>query len=85
MITRRLGVSYIWIESLGIIQDSRADCEYEAARMALVYSKAHSKVSAVKSASGDGGCCSTNKERYASGVNPDGSIYTLVARGRIDH
>lgn len=36
-ITRALGFSYIWIDSLCIIQDSRSDWEKEAARMATVY------------------------------------------------
>jgi hypothetical protein len=38
--TRILGYSYIWIDSLCIIQDSSSDWEYEAARMAIVYGNA---------------------------------------------
>ncbi|PVI04648.1 hypothetical protein DM02DRAFT_518250, partial [Periconia macrospinosa] len=36
-ITRQLGHRYIWIDSLCIIQNSPADWEQEAARMATVY------------------------------------------------
>lgn len=39
-ITRGLGLNYLWIDSLCIIQDSISDWEYEAARMGDVYSNA---------------------------------------------
>lgn len=37
-IARRLGVFYLWIDALSIIQDDAHDWEVEAARMAEVYS-----------------------------------------------
>ncbi|EHK19955.1 uncharacterized protein TRIVIDRAFT_155817 [Trichoderma virens Gv29-8] len=36
-ITRRLGVEYIWINSLCIIQDDSRDWEHEAAIMGKIY------------------------------------------------
>jgi hypothetical protein len=36
-ITRRLGVKYIWIDSLCILQDSRDDWEEESSKMGLYY------------------------------------------------
>lgn len=54
--TRRLAVPYVWIDSLCIIQDSRADWESEAAQMASVYSNAHLTIAASGSADGKGGC-----------------------------
>jgi hypothetical protein len=39
-ITRGLGLNYVWIDSLCIIQDSKSDWEHEAARMGDVYSNA---------------------------------------------
>ena len=39
-IARELGYSYIWIDSLCIIQDDAQDWEVEAARMAMVYERA---------------------------------------------
>ncbi|KAH0600147.1 hypothetical protein MHUMG1_01143 [Metarhizium humberi] len=54
--TRRLGVPYVWIDSLCIIQDSRDDWEREAAQMADVYSNAHLTMAASGSADGQGGC-----------------------------
>ncbi|TWU73002.1 hypothetical protein ED733_004750 [Metarhizium rileyi] len=54
--TRRLGVPYVWIDSLCIVQDSRDDWEKEAAQMADVYSNAHLTMAASGSADGRGGC-----------------------------
>ena len=41
IITRGLGMRYIWIDSLCIVQDDKEDFETECAKMGLVYSKAH--------------------------------------------
>ena len=43
---RRMGVSYIWIDSLCIIQDSRSDWLKEAAQMHEVYSNSFCNMSA---------------------------------------
>ncbi|KAI9649471.1 hypothetical protein NHQ30_002047 [Ciborinia camelliae] len=40
MWTRKLGVRYIWIDSMCIIQDSKEDWQREAARMATIYGSA---------------------------------------------
>ena len=40
LVTRGLGVRYLWIDSLCIIQDSMSDWEQEATRMADVYENA---------------------------------------------
>lgn len=39
-IARELGLYYLWIDSLCIVQDNKADWETEAARMGMVYSQA---------------------------------------------
>ncbi|KAI1259834.1 heterokaryon incompatibility protein-domain-containing protein [Xylariaceae sp. FL1019] len=52
MVTRRLGLRYLWIDSLCIIQDDVADWEREAASMAQVYSQAYLTIAA--SAATDG-------------------------------
>ncbi|KAK4197949.1 heterokaryon incompatibility protein-domain-containing protein [Triangularia verruculosa] len=46
VITRRLGVDYIWIDSLCIIQDSKEDWEAESATMADIYSQSYCNLSA---------------------------------------
>ncbi|KAF8851777.1 HET-domain-containing protein [Acephala macrosclerotiorum] len=39
--TRRLGVRYLWIDALCIIQDSKEDWEIESAKMASIYEQAY--------------------------------------------
>ncbi|KAF4627161.1 hypothetical protein G7Y89_g10996 [Cudoniella acicularis] len=55
-ITQRLGFSYLWIDSLCIIQDSKEDWVKESARMGSVYSGAFCTIASTGSSSGDGGC-----------------------------
>jgi Heterokaryon incompatibility protein (HET) len=40
-VTRKLGVQYLWVDSLCIIQDSSEDWEVESSRMARIYANAH--------------------------------------------
>lgn len=55
MVTRELGIRYLWIDSLGIIQDDSDDWEREAGLMADVYSNAYITIAATASADGNGG------------------------------
>ena len=55
-ITRRLGIRYLWIDSLCIIQDSPDDWQLEASRMASVYRNSWLTVSATASSSPSSGC-----------------------------
>src|ERR1700712_3169166 len=50
-VTRALGLRYIWIDSLCIIQDSFADWQYESQRMAQVYANAYITIVATCAAS----------------------------------
>lgn len=56
LITKRLGYSYIWIDSLCIIQDSREDWSEESTKMGSVYAGAVCTIASTGSNSGDGGC-----------------------------
>lgn len=55
-VTRMLGVKYLWIDSLCIIQDSSADWVAEAAKMGSVYQNSYLTVAAAYSPDGNGGC-----------------------------
>ncbi|KAK7990473.1 HET-domain-containing protein [Apiospora arundinis] len=46
MVTRKLGLKYLWIDSLCIIQDSQSDWEAEAGKMAETYGNAHLTIAA---------------------------------------
>jgi len=54
--TRRLGVSYLWIDSLCILQDSVDDWARESATMGDVFAHALCTISATASACSQGGC-----------------------------
>jgi hypothetical protein len=54
--TRRLGIEYLWIDSLCILQDSTEDWAREAAKMAAVYSGAAVVIAADAAQSSVDGC-----------------------------
>lgn len=54
-VTRRLGIRYLWIDSLCIIQDSAADWDTEAIQMEYVYNNCFFNIAATHSANGEGG------------------------------
>jgi hypothetical protein len=58
VITRRLGIQYIWIDSLCIIQDSAEDWSKEAAKMADVYLRSTVTIAADGKLSNGGTCYS---------------------------
>jgi hypothetical protein len=51
-----LGLSYIWVDSICIVQDSAADWEKESASMAEVYSNSYCNIAAAHAADGTYGC-----------------------------
>lgn len=53
--TRRLGVRYLWIDSICIIQENAEDWDFEAANMGNVYKNAYLTLAATASSSGAGG------------------------------
>ncbi|KAL2021718.1 hypothetical protein VTK56DRAFT_6661 [Thermocarpiscus australiensis] len=55
-ITRELGLRYLWIDSLCIIQDSVSDWESEAAKMGDVYGDSFLTIMAASAADGSVGC-----------------------------
>ncbi|PQE11538.1 heterokaryon incompatibility protein [Rutstroemia sp. NJR-2017a BVV2] len=55
-IARSLGIFYIWIDSLCIIQDSDEDWKAEAAKMGDVYAGAACTIASTGSPSSEGGC-----------------------------
>ena len=55
-ITRSLGIRYLWIDSLCIIQDSSDDWLREAAMMDTVYARSFCNIAALDAADSNGGC-----------------------------
>ncbi|EAQ84185.1 hypothetical protein CHGG_10589 [Chaetomium globosum CBS 148.51] len=62
--TRKLGIRYLWIDSLCIIQDDIEDWRYEAAQMGSVYRNATLVISAAKSESAYGGLYAEMPEKH---------------------
>ncbi|KAI8628676.1 HET-domain-containing protein [Xylariaceae sp. FL1651] len=54
-IARRLGIQYIWIDSLCIIQDSPLDWAEESSKMADIYRNSYLTIAATSSKDGTGG------------------------------
>lgn len=57
--TRRLGLKYIWIDSVCIIQDDAQDWREQSALMANIYENAYVTLCATTSSGDDSGCYST--------------------------
>lgn len=75
-ICRRLGISYIWIDSLCIVQDSDEDWAEESAKMAEIYANAFLTIAATKSRDGTGGCYSDRDTCYVEyGTVIEGSVF----------
>jgi hypothetical protein len=55
-ITRQLGFSYIWIDSLSIIQDSLADWQNESPQMCNVYKRSYCNIAATSATDDTEGC-----------------------------
>lgn len=62
-IARRLGLRYLWIDSLCICQDDANDWARESSRMVDVYSNAHIVIAANRSADCNGGIFHSRAER----------------------
>ena len=55
LVTRKLGVRYLWIDSLCIIQNSKVDCELESDNMGEIYSNSFLTIAAADSQNSSGG------------------------------
>lgn len=85
-IARKLGVRYVWIDSLCIIQGDAKDWETEAAKMASIYNGAYLVVAATAMSDGSGGCLFTRKpEVTIDGISPTGKSFQIYGRPVINH
>ncbi|KAK8076974.1 HET-domain-containing protein [Apiospora saccharicola] len=65
-ITRSLGMRYLWVDGLCIIQGDKDDWESEAGRMGAVYENASLVIAASGSASAQEGCFATGQREMSS-------------------
>lgn len=86
IITRKLNISYIWIDCLCIIQDDSRDWEVESSKMASIYEGASLTISATYSTDSSGGCFRTRPPDHLQKVDfADGQQYDIFAREAIAH
>lgn len=88
-VIRRLGLPYVWIDSLCIVQDDNDDWQREAANMSAIYESAQLTIVATRSPNHDGGCFSKTKPHFetheVSVSPPDEDKLTLYLRQMMPH
>jgi hypothetical protein len=84
-ITRELGIGYIWIDSLCIVQDDDEDWEREAVQMAQVYQGAFVTLASTSAPGGEAGMLNQQSRTEKVVVDGGGKPSTVYARRAIDH
>ena len=74
-ITRTLGIQYIWIDSLCIVQDSTEDWNTEAANMKDYYRHGYLTISALHSTNSNHGILNPRKEWPSVRLSPNSNLY----------
>lgn len=88
---RRLGLSWIWIDSLCIIQDDPLDWKNEAAQMASIYQNAYVTLGATRSSYSNGGLFNRKGERAQNAIESplklivDGNEAAIYAGAPMQH
>jgi hypothetical protein len=86
-ITRSLGLRYLWIDSLCIIQEetNNLDWEREASKMAAVYSNALVTIAATGARDGTGGCFNEENGKEIWVSDEKYATYSAHVRRYIEH
>jgi len=72
-VTRELGIQYLWIDSLCIIQGNQKDWEHEAKRMESVYASAYCTIAATSAVDSNAGFLERNvSNKYVHVQNDSG-------------
>lgn len=89
LFVRRLGVRYLWIDSLCIVQDDAEDWRRESSKMGTIFSQALLVVSASSSVDVDDGlfaeCGSSFATHYLEHSLADGNVETICFRRSLAH
>jgi hypothetical protein len=83
--SRRLGVRYIWIDTMCIIQDDANDWEIESTKMGLYYGQCWVCIAATSARNHDGRCSTSSSQRRFTGNGVDGSPYSIWIRPATAH
>jgi hypothetical protein len=86
---RRLGLRFLWIDSLCIIQDDATDWQRESSQMANIYRNSYITLAAAKSTDGQGGLFSTASSRSFAHLltytKPNGTAANAYIRCQLSH
>jgi hypothetical protein len=82
---RRLGIRYLWVDSLCIIQKDAVDWSYEAARMSTYYGGCYVCLAATQAFDHNFGCCVSSLQLEYRGKGIDQLPYYVAVRERIPH
>ncbi|ORY18240.1 heterokaryon incompatibility protein-domain-containing protein [Clohesyomyces aquaticus] len=85
IIARGIGLEYLWIDSLCILQDDPDDWDVQSSLMASIYSNASVVIAATASKDGDGGCFPHRSTIQFNGCRLDGSTFSVYARRNTCH
>jgi hypothetical protein len=84
ILTRELGIGYIWIDSLCIVQDDVEDWAREASHMAEIFLHPYLTIGATGAKNGAGGLLNRNKIHRITKTH-EGVDYTVYIRNLVDH
>ena len=88
-LTRRLGIRYIWIDSLCIVQDDEDDWREQAAQMATIFQGAYVTIAATSATSPSAGYFSVSPRQYLAKRlyyrDEKGVTHAAYARRTIPH
>jgi Heterokaryon incompatibility protein (HET) len=86
LVVRKLGVTYLWIDALCIIQDDEEDWQRESGRMASIYGSSYLTVSATRARDVEGGCFASrptsNEHQYC---DETGKNFSVLVRPMLKH
>lgn len=87
VLTRRLGIHYIWIDSLCILQDSTnsSDWQIESAKMGAIYHNASLVISASWGVNGESGLFNKRQSTFEVHGEFNKQAYCVYARQVLDH
>jgi hypothetical protein len=86
---QKLGIRYMWIDSLCIIQDDREDWRTESKKMCSIYENSILTIAATKSKSSTGGCFSIAPPEYCGfkvdEIATNNKSWDIFVRNQLPH
>ncbi|KAH8883514.1 HET-domain-containing protein [Thozetella sp. PMI_491] len=84
-LSRLLGIRYLWIDALCIVQDSADDWKLESAKMHAYYGNCFLCIAATSAADHEGGCRVRSFTLEHKGTDQEGQPYDVHVRPEVPH